>query len=82
MNIKKVIAAIAAMSLLTGCGEKKTSENDDSRETSTVAATTEAATDESTTETADEEDYIELTKKLIESPRSALRKQSPQSKWV
>ena len=66
MNIKKVIAAIAAMSLLAGCGEKKTSENDDSRETTTVAATTEAATEEATTEAADEEDYIELTKKLID----------------
>lgn len=64
MNIKKIIAAVAAMSLLAGCGEKKTSEKNDSSDTAATAAETTEAASEETTEASEEQDYVELSKKL------------------
>ncbi len=64
-NLKSVLAVLAAMTLLAGCGDKKTSDTSSTAETTTAAAeTTEAATEATTEEVSDETDYTELSQKL------------------
>ena len=64
-NLKSVLAVLAAMALLAGCGDKKTSDTSSTTETTTAAAeTTEAATEATTEEVSDETDYTELSQKL------------------
>lgn len=66
-KLKSVLAVIAAMSLLAGCGEKKTSEKNDTTEavTTTAAETTETAT-EGSGSAASEEELIELSRKILD----------------
>lgn len=67
MNIKKILAAIAAMTLLTSCGGKD--DSDSKKEESTTVQTTtqaETTTQADTTENEDTNDYVELSRQLAE----------------
>ncbi len=65
-KIRSVLAVMAAVSLLVGCGEKKTSDNDQTTEAATTTAVTTEATTEDTTAASSYTDYTELSRKLID----------------
>lgn len=68
-KLKSTLAVIAAVSLLAGCGEKKTSDKADTTEaaTTTAAETTEAATEDSSSgSSVSEDELVELAKKILD----------------
>lgn len=65
MNIKKILAAIAAMTLLTSCSGKDDPDSNN-EETAAVQTTAEAetTTQADTTESEDTNDYVELSRQI------------------
>lgn len=65
-KIRSVLAVMAALSLLAGCGEKKTSDSNNTTEAATTTAVTTEAATEDTTSASSDTDYVELSRKLLD----------------